>query len=34
MPVAHYEIEFTVRTVTLAGVAGESYVESYPAVEL
>lgn len=32
--VVNYDVDFKARTVTYHGAAGESYVESYPAVEL
>jgi uncharacterized protein YbcV (DUF1398 family) len=32
--VVHYEVDFTARIVTYSGVAGERYVEAYPAAPL
>ncbi len=32
--VVSYDVDFSARTVTYSGASGESYVESYPAVEL
>jgi uncharacterized protein YbcV (DUF1398 family) len=32
--VVHYDVDFTERTCTYYGVAGEEYVESYPAVDI